>query len=84
MYTASNYNNCELTTCGHVKTFSPVIVSTEGSSNAHCLANGTMADTAKRKQYLKCDKIHILFYFNQLFGAYKEYDYLIQLLIGSC
>lgn len=35
-----------LTTCGHVKTFSPVIVSTDGSSNAHCLASGIIADTA--------------------------------------
>ena len=42
----SNYNTSRLTTCGHVKTFSPVIVSTEGSSNAHCLASDTMADTA--------------------------------------
>lgn len=36
-----------LTTCGHVKTFSTVIVSTDGSSNAHCFANGIIADTAK-------------------------------------
>lgn len=35
-----------LTTCGHVKTFSPVIVSTDGSSKAHCFANGNIADTA--------------------------------------
>ena len=37
-----------LTTCGHVKTFSPVIVSTHGSSNAHCFASGNMADTASK------------------------------------
>ena len=35
----------ELTTCGHVKTFSPLIVSTDGSSNAHCFAKGTNGDT---------------------------------------
>lgn len=37
-----------LTTCGHVKTFSPVIVSTDGSSKAHCFANGNIADTASK------------------------------------
>lgn len=36
-----------LTTCGPVKTSSPDIVSTDGSSNAHCLANGNIADTAE-------------------------------------
>ena len=35
----------ELTTCGHVKTFSPLIVSTNGSPNAHCFAKGTNGDT---------------------------------------
>jgi hypothetical protein len=37
-----------LTTCGHVNTFSPDIDSTDGSSNAHCFANGNMADTATK------------------------------------
>lgn len=31
---------------GHVKIFSPVIVSMHGSSNALCFASGSMADTA--------------------------------------
>ena len=35
-----------LTTCGHVKTFSPLIISTDGSSNAHCFANCSIGDTA--------------------------------------
>lgn len=34
-----------LTTCGHVITFSPVIDSIDGSSNAHCFASGSIADT---------------------------------------
>ena len=42
-----------LTTCGHVKMFSPSIVSTHGSSNAHCFANGTMADTEDHKKKKK-------------------------------
>lgn len=35
-----------LTTSGHVKTFSPDIVSIDGSSKAHCFATGNIADTA--------------------------------------
>ena len=31
----------ELTTCGHVKTFSPLVVSTDGSSNTHCFVKDT-------------------------------------------
>lgn len=38
-----------LTTCGHVKTFSPLIVSTDGSSNAHCFAKGSKGDTEVNK-----------------------------------
>lgn len=44
----SGSNISGLTTCGHAKTFSLVIVSTEGPTNAHCFANCTMADTATK------------------------------------
>jgi hypothetical protein len=40
-----------LTTAGHVKTFSPLIVSTEGSMNAHCFARGIIEDTEVKQRH---------------------------------
>ena len=52
----------ELTTCGHVKIFSPTIVSTHGSSNAHCLANGNMADTDQIKDKNNHNQFIVVFW----------------------
>lgn len=41
------------TTCGNAKRFSLLIVSTQGSSYASCIAQGTIADTTTHKQVSK-------------------------------
>lgn len=43
-----------LTSDGHVKIFSPPIVSIAGSSNAHSLAWGIIADTEELKCHMQC------------------------------
>ena len=46
----TQFSNKYLTTVGHVKTFSPLIVSTEGSMNVHCFARGIIQDTESSKE----------------------------------